>query len=66
MTCHILTIGIPEPLQSILENAAREEKLLLLSLPGTETAERLLVHGKPAVVIVDLELFTQSAPGFLW
>ena len=65
MICHILTMGIPEPLQSILENVAREEKLLLLSLPGTETAEWLLVHGKPGVVIVDLELFTQSAPDFL-
>ena len=66
MICHILTMGIPEPLQSILENVAREEKLLLLSLPGTETAEWLLVHGKPGVVIADLELFTQSAPGLLW
>ena len=65
MICHILTMGIPEPLQRILENAAREEKLLLFSLPDMETAERLLVHGKPGVVIVDLELFTQSAPDFL-
>ena len=41
MICHILTMGIPEPLQRILENAAREEKLLLFSLPDMETAERL-------------------------
>lgn len=65
MRRHILAVGIRDSLRNALERTVPKDKVQIMFLPNTSIAEWLLARHRYAVMIVDLNLFAQAAPGFL-
>ena len=65
MRRQILAVGIRDSLRNALERTVPKDKVQIMFLPNTSIAEWLLARRRYAVMIVDLNLFAQAAPGFL-
>lgn len=64
MRCHILTVGIRDSFLNALESTVQKDKIQIISSPSLEIAGWLLAHRRFAVIVADLEIFSQLTSTF--